>query len=391
MAAPSETRPAAGNRKEFVRTQVPLAERVASGVIVALLIGLGVVIAWQGRRFDPTRYALRADALKSTAENVEGKTGTIRGEAAASRGVVKTATAIQVGPAVPAAEGYEFTEAPVAAKAVAKGEPLEVKLSGLTPMSDTEFYSADNLYEKIDGRAPAYLNFNFQQLRCRSFSVTAAAGSFVDVYEYRFDKPINAFGMFALERDAKGRGIDFAPDGYAGELGFYFRQGPVYVQVIASDQKAPTLALARAIAEDRARLLPADNAGLDARRRLPVTGLDPTSVQFEADNALGQDFLKNVFQAQYAFDGAKLPFFVMVATPVEAAAAWRSFQEFSGKFGGKVTALPGTGGAKLFQAEGFGTWKVVFQRDGEVGGVFDAADGEKARQFVEQYLQGKIP
>jgi predicted secreted protein len=47
-------------------------------------------------------------------------------------------------------------------------------------------------------------------------------------------------------------------------------------------------------------------------------------------------------------------------------------------------------GAKIFKAESFGTWKIVYQRGGEVGGVFDAGDAAKARKFVEQYLEGKI-
>src|SRR5208337_1603757 len=113
-----------------------------------------------------------------------------------------------------------------------------------------------------DGRAPAYQNYNVQQLRSRSFAVTAAAGSYVDVYEYRFDNPVDAFGMFALERDPKGKGLDFAPDGYSGEMGYFFRQGAVYVQVNASDEKPETLALTLAIAQNRARELPADDQGL---------------------------------------------------------------------------------------------------------------------------------
>ena len=172
----------------------------------------------------------------------------------------------EAGPAEGAA-----TAAPAPA---AKGEPLDIKLAGIKPMGDTEFYSADNLFEKIDGRAPAYLNFNVQGLRCRSFSVIGTAGSFVDVYEYRFDTPVNAFGMFSLERDPKGGPLAFAPDGYVSGMGFFFRQGPRYVQVMASDQNPETLELAKAIAEDRAKALPADDTGLDARRRLPVTGLD---------------------------------------------------------------------------------------------------------------------
>jgi hypothetical protein len=173
-------------------------------------------------------------------------------------------------------------------------------------------------------------------------------------------------------------------------MGFFFRQGPRYLQVMASDQNPKTLELAKAIAEDRAKNLPADDTGLDARRRLPVTGLDPASVQFVQENAQGQAFLKDVFQASYDFAGKKLPFFVMVTTPADAAAAWKSYLDFAGRFGGKVTALPDVNGAKVFAAQNFGSWKVIYQRNGEIGGVVDAADGDPARQFVEKYLEGQI-
>jgi hypothetical protein len=387
MAAPAAAKPPTGNRKTFRRTKVSPVERVVSLITVVLLVVIGVAIWFKGKHYNPDRFALNPDALKSTAAAVEGKSGTARG-ADVSLGETKAAAKTQAaGEGETAAEPAEGAAAPAPA---AKGEPLEIKLDGLKPMSDTEFYNADNLFEKIDGRAPAYLNFNFQQLRCRSFSITGTSGSFVDVYEYRFDTPVNAFGMFSLERDPQGGPLAFAPDGYASGMGFFFRQGACYVQVMASDQNAKTLGLAKAIAEDRAKNLPADNFGLDARRRLPVTGLDPASVQFVQDNAQGQAFLKNVFQASYDFAGKKLPFFLMVATPADAAAAWKSYQDFAGQFGGKVTALPDVSGAKIFAAQNFGTWKVIYQRDGEIGGVVDAADGDQARQFVEQYLQGKI-
>ena len=47
-------------------------------------------------------------------------------------------------------------------------------------------------------------------------------------------------------------------------------------------------------------------------------------------------------------------------------------------------------GAKIFSAQVFGKWKVVYQRAGELGGVFDAADADKARAFIEKYLRGEI-
>ena len=384
MAAPAAP-PPTGNRKTFRRTKVSATERIASATIVVLLGIIGIVIGWKGRHFDPNRFALRTDALKSTAQEVKGKSGTVGGTDA---GPGETRASLKTLPT--AGEGEAEPAAGAAAPAPAvKGEPLDIKLDGLKPMSDTEFYSADNLFEKIDGRAPAYQNFNVQNLRCRSFSVTGTPGSFVDVYEYRFDTPVNAFGMFSVERDPKGEALAFAPDGYASGMGFFFRQGACYVQVMASDLNAKTIALAKAIAEDRAKHLPASDTGLDGRRRLPVTGLDPASIQFVQENAQGQAFLKNVFQANYDFAGKKLPFFLMVTTPAEAAAAWKAYQDFAGQYGGQVTPLPDMAGAKVFAAQNFGTWKVIYQRDGEIGGVFDTADGDAARQFVEKYLEGQ--
>ncbi len=396
MTVPAAVPPRPKSRQAFVRTKVPVTERVVSVSLLIVLAGIGAAIWSKGRHFDPNRFALRTEALRSTVANVEGKVGTVREldsrpeEAKGQAVSASTATASEAG--IDTAEGENAAAAATpGGGSPLKQETLELQLPGLKPMSPTEFYNPDKLYEKIDGRAPAYLGFNFQQLRCRSFSVTAAAGSFIDVFEYRFDTPINAFGMFALERDPKGRTIEFAPDGYSGEMGYYFRQGACYVQVIASDQNPGTLALAKALAQNRAQALPVDNTGLDGRRRLPSTGLVPGSVAFVQQNAQGQPFLNNVFQANYDFGGARLPFFLMVTTAADAAAAWKSFAEFSGRLGGKMTPLPDVEGAKLFLAENFGTWKVVYQREGELGGVYDAEDQAKAREFVEQYLRGKIP
>ena len=369
--------------------------------MIACLLGvIGTAIWIKGQHFDPNLYSLRTDALKTTASTVEGKQGTLReknavedGAQAAPEPSKSAATESPSSAATPstAASGEEEgSPAPNSPATSANNQPLEIAIAGLKPMGDTEFYSPDNLFEKIDGRAPAYLAFNFQQLRNRSFSVEGTPGSYVDVYEFRMDTPINAFGAFAMERDPKGSKLDFAPDGYAGAMGFYFRQGTIYVQVIASDQNPKTMEAAKAVAENRAKALPVDNQGLDARRKLPADGLEPSSVSFIQENAQGQEFLKNVFQAVYQFQGKQLPFFIMSTDPQSAAKAWSDFQTFCGKFGGKTTPLPEVNGAKLFKAENFGTWKIIYQREGDLGGIFDCSDPDAAQKFIEQYLKGEI-
>jgi hypothetical protein len=386
----NEKKYGAGGRMEFVRTRVPGVELAVSTVILVLLVVIGLAIYRKGQRFDPHLYEVRTESLRSTIAAVEGKGGTALSTPKTKPVAAEAPKAVAEKPAggedsLPEG-GAENSTTP---KPVEKGQPLEIALAGTKPMGDTEFYNSDNLYEKIDGRAPAYQGFNVQQLRCRSFSLKAAADSYVDVYEYRFDTTVNAFGMFALERDPKGKPLDFVADGYAAEMGYFFRQGAVYVQIIASDTKPATLAIAKSIADIRAKNLPVDDSGLAGRRKLPAEGMIADSVSFVLENAQGQSSLKDVFQAKYKFDGTELPFFIMVATPDNAAKAWKSFQDFCGKFG-TTENLPDVNGAKIFSAQVFGKWKVVYQRDGELGGVVDAEDGGKARAFIEKYLRGEI-
>jgi len=391
MAAPLSAKPTAGGRKNFRRSRVPVVESISSAVILLLMVAIGFAIWHKGKVFDPNLYSVRNDALKSTALAVEGKNGTAPTAAETAPVVTAVPKAVPdktTGGEEPAPEGGAegSTAAP---KPAVKGEPLEISLTGTKPMGDTEFYTADNLYEKIDGRAPAYQSFNVVGLRCRSFAVTAATGSFVDVYEYRFDTPVNAFGMFALERDPKGKPLEIVADGYAADMGYFYRQGAVYVQIIASDTKPETLAKAKSIADIRAKDLPVDDKGLAGRKKLPADGMLADSVAYVPENAQGQSALKDVFQAKYKFDGAEIPFFIMVATPEDAASAAKSFQDFCSKFG-TVEILPDASGAKLFRAQVFGKWKVVYQRDGELGGAFDADNGDKARAFIEKYLRGEL-
>jgi hypothetical protein len=113
-------------------------------------------------------------------------------------------------------------------------------------------------------------------------------------------------------------------------------------------------------------------------------------VTFVQDNAQGQDFLKNVFQGTYDFEGKKLTYFIMATTPDASASAWKAYLAFCGKYGGKASPLPDIAGAKVFQASNFGTFKVIFQRGGQIGGVVDATEAKPALDFVTQYLQGQI-
>src|ERR1019366_5735831 len=119
----SEKKSGAGSRREFVRTKIPLSERIASVVIVVLMAGIGILIAIKGKHFDPNLFAVRTDSLKSTSAAVEGKAGTAP-SAPETKPVAEKPVAAGEASAEGGAEGS--TAAP---KPAVKGEPMEIALA----------------------------------------------------------------------------------------------------------------------------------------------------------------------------------------------------------------------------------------------------------------------
>lgn len=362
------------------RKAVPRVERLSSLVILMLILGVGVAIAVKGRLYDPGRYELDEAALATTAGPGADVTASLQAPDGEANGEVEAY-----------AEGHGGDT--VDSGASASRKPLTVAVAGMRPAGKTEFYNPDNLYEKIDGRADAYLAFDFVQLRSRSFDLTgsgakAAGGAFIDIYVYEMGEPLNAYGIYALERDPQGSGLGFGEDSYRSGMGLFLRQGDVYLQVLASDESEATLAVAEAVAREFVGSIDADSAGLEGRLRLPVAGQVPGTVGFELRNAQGQSFLSNVFSADYTAEGATLRFFIAVQ-PDEAAAesVFAQYREFCEMFG--EVAVEESGDAQILKAEMFGTWKIIYWRGVEVGGVIDTETPDIAHRFIDGLLAEK--
>lgn len=372
-------------KKKFKRSRVPMAERLVSGVLLLGLAGIAVAIAVKGRHYDPHRFALDPAALAAT-RSAQSSPAPAAAEGAPAEGHSQPAPGMgegggETGSGAASAPAVDGAAAPAAASA---GDEMPPPAAGLTPQGPTETYDPDSLYKKIDGQAEGYLSFQFKRLRCRSF--TLAGGGYLDVYEYDMGEPINAYGIYALERDVKAPQVDFASDGYRSEQGFFLRQGKFYVQVIASDQKPAVLAAAGLAARGVAQRLPVDDAGLEGRKLLPSEGMDAKSLNFTLSDGFGIAGLNNAFQADYAYEGKKLTFFVArQPSPAAAEKAFAEARKVALQFG-KVTDEKPVNGAKVFSAESFGQWKVLYLRGDQVGGVVDTDQPELARKYVAARL-----
>lgn len=353
-------------RKAFYRTGISRKEKSVGSVILLLLAAIFAGILLSGRHYDATKYTGDAGALESTRQAVDGKAATLREQADLR------SNELAIGERAPAAG--------------AAAQTLPALVESLVPMGPEEHYTEDTLYEKINGRAPAYFEYNFQELTARSFSVAGSSGAFVDIFLYRMDSPLNAFGIFSAERDPSGEPLDFVDDGYLSGMGFFLRAGPVYAQILASSTDAEVLSAAEAYTRNLVATLPVDDSGMGGREFLPTAGRIPGSATYINENAYGQAVLNAVYEARYTVDETELTAFAQQSPDRETARTnWETLRDFYSRYGSLEEEFE-AGGASVFIGEVFGEWNVVYIRDTVLSGVVNSPDRQAARDFILNQL-----
>jgi hypothetical protein len=348
-----------GKKTGFVRTQISLTERLLSFTLLGLIGAVGVAVYLKGQSFDPGLFALDVASLS------EGPASRVQAERLIETGdegvVVGSESAL----------------------------PSIDLLDGLVPdgwrqMGPVETFDADNLYEKINGRAEQYLAYDVLGLTC--LSLAESDGQFIDLFVYDMGQPLNAFGIFSVERAPDQPTADLGRESYRAESSFFFWKGQHYVQVLSSDRTEPL----RQTAAEVARLLDSRLAGDDGEiwglALLPEEGRQPGTVQYFKRDALSLDFLANAFTATYVQDGAEMTAFLSQQDSPEGAtrtlAAYREYLESYGK----IVEQSVKDGNERFIGDLGGFYDVVFQRKDVVAGVVMAEDRQAAQMVAVELL-----
>ena len=114
-------------------------------------------------------------------------------------------------------------------------------------------FTPDTLYQKINGRADAYLQFHVVGLTFGSYSHETDSRQRLDVYWYDMGEPVNALGIYRAEAPPEATAVSIGAEGYQVGGAVFFRKGSSYVQVMAggpgeADADA-ALEIARRVAE----------------------------------------------------------------------------------------------------------------------------------------------
>jgi hypothetical protein len=191
------------------------------------------------------------------------------------------------------------------------------QVSGWKLSPDIETFNRDNLYERIDGAAPLFLENNFQEMT----SVVYTHGDdYITIQAYRHLTPEDAFGMYASERSSDmefyfGIGGEAQGDGY----GLFFFDGSIYVKMSANNESEGISAAMKEIAAGLAGKLGYQGEYPPVINSFPKEGLTPHTAAYITQNYIGHEFLKPVYTVNYELFGKKFQAFVIDAKTTENA------------------------------------------------------------------------
>lgn len=270
--------------------------------------------------------------------------------------------------------------------------PAPVATAGLIPpqlqlLGASESFNADNLYDKIDGKAELYLAAGFARMHCQRFSLKDAPDQWFEWFVYEMTSLPSAFSVFGTQRRAEGQPLALTEYAYRTANAVYFVCGSNYVEVVASDASAPLLNGALAMASAFVAEAPSVRTHLAELDLFPSVDLVPGSQTLQIADAFGFDGLKNVFTARYQAGAAEFTAFLTAcANPAEAQRLRDAYAAFLLGNGGKEQA----GGNGLERRiEIMGGVELIFNEGNFVAGIHGATAVTPA-EVIAKRLREKL-
>ncbi len=273
-----------------------------------------------------------------------------------------------------------------------------------------ESFNAENLFEKIDGRAESFTQNNVTGMAYASYHPVTDDSNEIQVYIFEFDhtKPFRAQSKYNSEKPEAGfEPIKIGTEGYSSAGSLLFYADPFYTQIVSTkDDKqfaAIALELARKIA---VKQVPEHSEGGEATPNKATALQDAIYAMFPkgqgrgaptyvSQDVFGYSFLADVFMADYkdatvTWQGFLRPY----ATDDEAKAIFEKYIESARKNGGDPKVLSTEGADQFFVSSSIGLVDAIFRKGNVIGGANGAADSAnneaKAREMADTFARSFV-
>jgi len=330
----------------------------------------------------------------------------------------------------PAQIEAEIAAVPEPQKAIAAILPLSDLPSGWTPgKSGTKYiesFNAENLYEKIDGRAESFLQYGVKGMAYTFYHPTGDLSNELQLYVFEMADSLKALGKYGSEKPDEAKVIPVGDEGYTAAGSTLFYAGKYYTQIVSTqdDPKfaAFALELARRVAarqEPGGSPAPAPSpvaasqpalasapvptaestakaAAVQPAAASPTAGVTPATYftflpaagkqgdnKYVAQDVFGYSFLSDVFMADYkegdvSWQGFLRPY----RDDKEAKEVLEKYVASVKQDGAEVKTLMAEGADQMIISSSIGLFDVVFRKGNTLAGANGATNLKPAEAFA---------
>lgn len=188
-------------------------------------------------------------------------------------------------------------------------------VKGWSISEETEVFDPDNLFDRINGAAPLFIENGFREMTSLEYT---REKDYITIQAYRHLTPEDAFGMYASERTSELTFYPIGGEAQGDEASLFFFAGNMYIKMWAHcSEDAGTLL--QEIAKGFAEKIAPDAAYPIILGVFPTEGKQPYSEAYITSNYIGHEFLNNVYLAKYERNGLPFQLFVVDGKTVDGA------------------------------------------------------------------------
>ena len=248
---------------------------------------------------------------------------------------------------------------------------------GFKTYLEIETYNAGNLYEKINGKAPLYIEAGFVKLFTQRFISTDNEDLWMELFVFDMAAIRNAFSVYSVQKRADAQMLTLAEPQpcYKTSNGLYFVHGKFYVELIGSTE-SPALDKAMAgITVRFASQIAVDDGEITELALFPEENRIQGSFKLYIANAFGFEAFTDIFTCRYKLGDVSITAFLSKRPdPQDARTSAESYYRFliENDAADKPVfneTLKDIGGKVL---DSYGTTEIVFVVGPFVGGIHEA-------------------
>jgi hypothetical protein len=298
-----------------------------------------------------------------------------------------------------------------------------------------ETFNADNLYEKIDGRAESFLQYGVKGMAYAFYHPTGDPSNELQLYIFEMADSLKALGKYGSEKPEEFQAVAVGDQGYTSAGSTLFYSGKYYTQIVSTsdDPKFAAFAvdLAKRVAEKQkpgggspgaapiaavaSARTPAPTAGdatsegsKPATETKPAAAVTPATYfallpakdregepKYVAQDAFGYSFLSDVFMADYKEGDVSWQGFLRPYRDAdEAKAVFQKYIEGVKKDGAEVKTVSAEGADEMVVSTNIGLVDVVFRKGNTVAGTNGAtaaAPAESYARALAKSLPASVP